>query len=373
MTAFVPNGPDNADAIDAALAAMPNDGGTLYFPAGKYFISRKVAHTLFNGQSSLIIKGDGSGVTQLFWPNARGGIDITCPSMLNAVTVRDMTLSTHTSGTDTALAITNTSGRAPPNNFNTSWRQTLIESITIEGDPRTYAYWDIGIVLNGVSVANFVDIYIEGGDGLIGGEERTSAGTGVLMQGVPAIAQFGVIFNFTRCLFSDLGIGIEIGSFIQGVTVSQCNFIGGTTTAIYSRATSLGENTLLAVSDSQFDAVATQIRLDKGIENVQISNSMFFVKQNQSGILQNRGAYLQVSNCLFVSGTKGGSFGTGISVTNGNQNAAIITGNIFHSLAIGVFIDINSSHVNVQSNSYSSNAQNVLNQGAFNTIGGGSE
>ncbi len=354
--AFVGDGTtDNAAALNAALAALPNSGGMIYFPAGKYLIGSPISKALFSGKSTIAIKGDGPGVTVLYWPSG-SGLSFIYTDLQNSVILKDISLSTGAAGGATGLMITNSASAL--SNANIQFEQTIIQSVTLEGDIKKRQYWSTAIQLQAVSAASFSDLYVQGGGGI--------NGAGVVLTGrTSAPAVYGILFNFTRCVFNDLGIGIEYGSFVQGVTVTQSNFNGGTT-GIHSSAGAIGVLSQLAVSDSQFNTSGTQILLETGVQSVQLINVMMFIPALQMGLRQVGGLYTQVTNSLFMgTGTPGGN---GVDIS-GEQLGANIVGNTFRTLNIGVALQPSSRHVNVQGNLYSGTTVDVNDLGVSNSIG----
>ena len=106
-----------------------------------------------------------------------------------------------------------------------------------------------------------------------------------------------------------------------------------------------------------------------------IHNNMFFVHASHAGIVLNAGH----SGGVMYAFSNNNFYGkaptvNGIVVTsNSPASVGTITGNAFTALNWAVvFTNSQASGWNVQSNAYSSNAANVVNGGAGNTIGGSS-
>src|SRR5205823_13240864 len=60
-------GTDNVNAFNAARAAVPSSGGTLYIPAGSYFLgSTTSSHYWLINRGNINVSGDGIGRSNLF-------------------------------------------------------------------------------------------------------------------------------------------------------------------------------------------------------------------------------------------------------------------------------------------------------------------
>jgi hypothetical protein len=354
----------NDTALSIALSLWAANGfGHIYFPAGKYKFTSKVTHVLIFSLPVLgmtrgfTISGDGQNATKLYWPNADGGLWLEQANSNQSIIVRDLSFVTNQAGGGTALRLLATGGFGPVP------AQSSITNLTFQGDdgggPGS-RYWTTSIDVVAWPLINFYNCLFVGAG---------SIGIGVRLSGT-ADNYYGILYNFTSCLFNILNTGILYDSFVQGVTVVGCNFNGGIY-GIHSPSTAQGILAQLAVTNSQFDNAGHQIFTEAAIGNTQINNCIFFVKEGFAGLQLSASLYPQVTNSWF-NGPSVTSAAQGIHV-EGPAIAGTITGNIFRSFGIGIVLAAGSAGVNVQSNSYSAVTTHVLNPGTGNTVGGGSD
>lgn len=350
---------DYSPLLTAALAASPN----IFLPAGVLPFASSVAYTFPNNTASLRMIGSG---TTLNWATAENGLTINFLGPLNSIQIRDMTLTTGLApATGAAITLNQAAALGSRNAAN----QSDFTNVNVRGSdgPNGANYWQVGIQNNGVSCINFTNFRLDG----ISGSAFQTVGSGVVLVGTASIIP--VIFNFVGCQFNYIGTGIVYGAYVQGVTVSQCNFVGGSVgigSPSSASGTVLSE---LSVVASQFNCASYGIQTITAIAGTNVSSSYFFV--SASGAV---GIFLEQT---LVFSLVGNSFngptptpeGAGIQIgTNPASLPGAITGNSFFRLGAGVVLTSGSSLVNVQSNAYASNTTNVANTGTSNTVGGGS-
>jgi hypothetical protein len=134
---------DNTAALNAALASLTGNGGSIFFPPGKYSFNSGIVYVMPAGVS-VTLAGAGAGNTVLTWPNASGGITFTASNNQNTFHIRDLTLTTAQVGSGTALGFIGV-GANSTQNF-----QSDIHNVQISGDDigpatPTFHYWSIGI------------------------------------------------------------------------------------------------------------------------------------------------------------------------------------------------------------------------------------
>lgn len=350
---------DNAQPLADALAASTDGRACVYFPQGKFKFSTPVNYVLPNASASVTIRGEGADVTELTWPSAGGGITINYSSPGNSSHIRDMTISTGQVAGGVGLHLHQTSCL---NQF----AQSDIHNVTFRGADNDVGsggldYWSAAYLVDGVSGTSVDTVTVYG--------SAHQQGVGGKYQG-SAIGCYAIYHNISKSTFNNLNMGVVYGSYSQGLTVTQSNFQNGVT-AIYAPpgASGLAQ---LQISDSQILVSGNGISLQSAIGGVMIHGNDFFAGAPNSSVFIN--PYSQVSITGNVFNSRGGS-GT-IGVTFGSPSAmgqaAVVSGNLFGGLSTGVLLMSGSSHVNVQSNVYTANVNDVENYGSGNTIGGSS-
>lgn len=352
---------DNATALTNALASGPAGRAAVYFPPGKYKFSNNVAYTLPSNSASATIIGAGSDVTELTWP-AGGGITLTEISQYNSVHVRDLSLTTGTTATGTALNIVQSQATVTSPAFTAP---SDISNIVIRGSDGYLQtnYWANGIVINGGSNFNFIN-------NTIASDSTYTHGNGVNIFGASLVIP--VAFNFIGNNFLGLNQAIIYGNYAQGFTIHQCNFTYGVQGIIAPN----GESGLdqLVVSDSQFGYLTgNAIVTASGVPNTQLIGNLFIEPNNANAInLQIAGLFSILGNTFAaVSGSPSGNAAISIGTTV-NSWPGVISGNVFKDqAAYSIQLQAASNHVNVQSNVYVTSPA-PSNAGTSNTIGGGS-
>ncbi len=97
---------DDAEAINAAIAAVPKQGGIVYFPPGVYLLNSSL---VVNGRTDLSFVGAGVSATRLQM-NANGVIVLSFMGVCSRITIRDLWLGAVTSfSSGAAISIVGTS------------------------------------------------------------------------------------------------------------------------------------------------------------------------------------------------------------------------------------------------------------------------
>jgi hypothetical protein len=312
---------DNAPAIAAAFAALVargGTGGTIHFPVGKYRFNSSVTLTLPSGLFSLTLVGEGADATVLHWPTT-AGLVIACSNQRHSVHVRDMTYTTGAANAGSGLRLTNSVLLGVI-------MQSDVTRCTFRGDDggAISNYWSIGVEVIGLSLISFCDV-LSYGPGVLG--------VGISVTGNAVTSpNFGIIYNFDRCTFLSHGIGIQYDSYIQGVSVSQCNFTN-CTTGINVPAGAIGI-TQLAVTTSQFDCTNVNIFVQSPIAGLMITNSLFYIASNGVGIVCSSTGFQNSITGNVFSGEPASVATIGISIS-GNITGSCVVGNTFYNLVTG--------------------------------------
>jgi hypothetical protein len=394
---------DNTAAWTAAIAALPAQGGTIEFGPGKWRFNSPVAcGGALAATGSISIIGQGQDETVLYFPNGGGGISVALSHPSQSIHARDFTITTGVANGSTAI---NVSQAVPLGAF----AQSTFTDITFRGDDN-YAtfYWTTNLALTGVSGVNVRGC-------LFWGPSANNASIGIALQGNLSVSPFyQIVINVDQCGFFGTIYGIEYGSYVQGVTVEQCNFTNGEI-GIYIPAGATGVLAQLNVTDSQFNTTLDQISMNSELVGGFFGQNLFFCPAGHSGIAAGTSTQCCAQSNQFVNavvgngigitadgpfwtitGNQSNSMATGVSLQAG-ASFCVVTGNLFQACSVGLVIAsagvqvtgnffnanalaINVTHtpslaaVNIQSNSYQNNTANTNPASTTGTvtIGGGS-
>jgi len=358
-----PGRADNGPALMAALNSSSGDGHCVSFPPGRFTFASTVTFRLLNGSASATVSGPGAGVTELNWPEG-GGLAFEFVGQNNSVHVRGLSLTTSTAGVGRALVLQQSAslGGNPADNALSD-----VTGVTIRGADG-YAvtdYWEIGVLIVGVSNVNMTGLVVSGP----GGEAYASRGQGVVLEG--SADDPPVVFNIAATTFNYLLKGLVYGNRVQGVTVSQSNFTGDS----YGIFVPEGLNGLdqLAVSDSQFNCALAGVYVGSYTSNTLFSSNLFIVPNTGTGILLKQAYLYSAVGNAFNSGSASMTSNHPVGIDIGpTAGGGTITGNLFDNMLAAVVLEKGSTGGNVQSNEYSNDPVTVKNLGSGNHVGGGS-
>jgi hypothetical protein len=354
---------DNSAAFAAAVAAGPSGRACVYFPPGKYAFSSQLVYTLPTTAASVTIMGAGIDITELTWAGG-GGFKVNYLGAFNSVHIRDMSITTGTTNTGSAISLIQTAASIP--NPAESALSDITNVVMRGADGYDVSdYWAGGIDVSGVSNINFVNVQGIG--------SPAQAGFGMRIQGTASLPP--VQFNITGSMFNSLQYGAIFGAYTQGITVNQSNFTANGTAGIHVPAGIVGTDQLTIIN-SQF-ASGIGINILSQYQNLMIANNLFII-QNIAGTygIYNNAAVLfaYIGNTFQNANAPSlGNNPVGIYVNNTSGVAGVITGNVFRYMSPAIRLDTSASAVNVQSNAYFNNNTNISNSGTGNTLGGGSQ
>ena len=353
---------DNSAALTAAAAACPTGRVAVYFPPGKYKFTSSWVYTMPSALCSIALFGAGPDVTELTFPSTHG-LNVQFNGAFNTAHIRDLTVTTGAAGGYTGI-------KFQQNVANSNPADTAVSDLTnvVLRGADNYAgtdYWTYAFQTVGVSNINFINVTAYGPGPTSGG--YTTVGTGFSLVTASSTMP-PVVFNFIGCTINYVGSGIEYGSYVQGVTVTNCNFVGGNIGIIVDNgATGLDQ---LTVTNSQFNCLANGILSDTAVGNTIITGNLFIVTQSPATAvdLNYCAIFAIVGNTVNGSG---GSSNNGIVINNTQGSyPGIITGNCFIGLGgTAVILQSASNHVNVQANVYAGSGGTVSNSGTSNSVG----
>jgi hypothetical protein len=353
-----PSNPNNTAALLAAIAACPAGRKHVYIPKGKWNFVGTAAYTMGLTSEAVMIYGAGADITELSWASGNG-LKLNYLGPFNSVHMRDLTFTTGAIVSGSGLWLNQTASSIPNPALNAL--STVRDCVFRGSDGYVIAdTWDTGLHIFGVSNVNVTSCAFLGNAALGG------AGRGIFIEGVAGLPP--VAFNVVSCNFAWNDVGIDYGNFVQGLSVVSSNFTGGNFGI--SNQPGLTELDQLTVTASQFNQILVNIHEQTNIANTMIMGNEFIIQSNAIGInLPAAGFYSVVGNTI---GGNGFTNTNGISIDN-SSSPGIITGNAFLGLTTAVNLQAASSGANVQSNSYASCSNTVVNSGTGNTVGGGSQ
>jgi hypothetical protein len=343
---------NNASAWAAALAALPSGGGCIYFPAGNYYSATAVSFTYpSTANYSLTLVGAGSDSSILYW-NGTSGVTISALLATQSIHIKDLTFATGAAGTYTGLTVNNAALLG-------NYAQSDITRTTFRGNNggALTNYWATGLSVVGMSNINYV------GD-LFYGNNSGTGGIGLSISGNGGTSPYySVVHNISGCGFYNLGIGLNYGTYVQGVTVSQSNFVNGQT-GIYAGAGETGLTELSIVGGNNFNSLSDVMILSP-LAGLIVTGNLFYVQGSEIGIYLNAtGNLATITGNVFTGLSATGSFG--ISVAS-NFSYGVVMANVFNTLDVGVSLP-GTSTWNVQANKYNNVSTAVGSPGA-NSVG----
>lgn len=350
---------DNLGAMQAAVAVSH----VLLFPPGKFQMSANWSiNTASSGIDTIVMQGAGKGATILYWP-AGGGLSINLNSgFRSCVSIQDMSFTTGTAGTgNPGLYLNGTTAVAAA----AICAQSKLSNLDFRGDdgPAVVNYWSNCIKVVNVCNVNYTSIEFTGP--APGSTGYTAAGLGVELSGSASLNSYSVVHNFQTCIFNYVGVAINYDTFVQGVTVNQCNMTGGTN-GIAAPATALGFDQL-TVSNNQINVNGAGIILACAAPQLAITGNYFILPANSVAVqLQIAGQFTIIGNNFQGDG---GANNAGIRVMLTTGPASTIVGNTFWQLTNGIFLNTTTNGVVVGQNGYANCTQNVDNIGGANLVG----
>jgi hypothetical protein len=354
---------DNTAKFNALVAQLINpvagkspqpgpSGWCISFPAGKYlFKSAPAAINYPTAIYSVTIAGAGADNTTLFFsgPNGQGSNGITVNAQdtgtqaLQSIHVRDLTFTTAVAGGYSALILAKTGSQG-------TFAQSDIVRTTFRGDDggALAYYWAAAVNVSGLSDINFDGDLFYGADG---------GGTGIVLAG-SGIGGVGTVYNIANSGFYSLGIGLAIESYVTGVTVTQSNFVNGST-CIWVPPSVSGVSNIAIVGGNNFNCTGTQILLQSPVNSLVMNGNLIYLGYNGTN---NIGVWLDApggQQYSFVNNVFSGLWCCGLSATgivanfsgSGTVNSAVVMGNTFFNLTLGTDLT-DAKYWNVQGNFY---------------------
>ena len=332
--------------LSNAVAALPGGGGAIHLRAGTYNFSSLVNITVPSGTCYTIF-GDGQDVT-IISAAGSGAIAFNYGNSLSCVTVKDLTIASGSNGLYQGLRLSNSAVNTNP----ALGPMTNVVRVAFRGsDGWTQTHsWATAIAIVNVSNVNLESVNVSG--------PATISGTGLSIQGLTGGSpSYAVVLNVTKSNFNWLGTAFIYGSYVQGVTFSQSNFVANTT-AMSSSISETGGLDQLNVFDCQFGSgSAGQVDLITGtsINSVNWHNNLMFVGASGNAISYTGGNGTISDNQIICTSTSGSA---GIVIAS-NIAPLTVNGNFISGCQTGISINSTDGYMTITNNNLYSNTASI--------------
>jgi hypothetical protein len=358
---------DNTAALTAAFAAQP--GRTcVQFPPGRFKFATPFTH-IYSGATyeSVTIQGAGQDVTEIIGPNNQSAFTFSLNGAFNAIHLKDFSLTTPSPcGSCTGIALNQL---ASPLLAPADTAQSDVTNVSMYGTDRDPTggsnYWGSHIVVTGLSMINFQNVYLQGIDA-----NENLAQVGISLVGI-SINQPPVVYNLSNVTANMMAIGLNVGCYVQGVTVNQSNFVGNKWGIYVAPGCDFSSPQVqLTVSNSQINSLYG-IYLNAVIDDFLIANNLIIIGDGGSQFGSVFYGVVVGANAQF--GTITGNLFNGASpiTTNGIDllgtlgKGGIITGNQFQNMTNGIVFNTGVTGWTVGANHYYSNTLNIGDNTAY--------
>ena len=328
---------DCSAALAAAIATLPTNGGTIFFPVGNFYFASNFFYTLANAPAAISFIGCGADISILTFASGCG-MGFTYRSFYNSTHFRDLTFATRGVGTATAVELLQTGTTTSP----AIAPQSDFTNVVFRGSDGYVVtnYWStcINVILVADVICN--NVVFSGPNPTSGG--YTTVGTGFSVSSGPNSNASVTMTAGSPGVVNDTAHGMAAGQAVQfigsgtlptGVTYATIYYVLNPTTNAYNlSATPLGAAINFTGSPSGTNIRETVPPIAP--INCQFINCLF----NYVDIGINYGNYAQgilVTQCNFTGGSYGVFVGANLiglselSVCNNQFNvgtAAIQTG-----------------------------------------------
>ncbi|WP_211749926.1 right-handed parallel beta-helix repeat-containing protein [Paenibacillus sp. Marseille-Q4541] len=341
---------DDALAFELAVEALPEVGGVLEFPPGRYYSSRAI----FIENKDVTIVGAGVQQTLLFFPDSDGIIYSTTNLFSDGFMCFDLSLVSVANDKYTGIRV------AYPSNMGSAWVNTIIERVVCTGSSGIAQYTD-GSNNNQVGENNWkVGIYLENSSVSFVSKCVTRAaapngGIGVWIAGwtVDVLVQ--------DCRFYGSGIGVNKSDKGEGLIVEQCIFVNVERGVVVNEGATQQQGVWVSVQNSHINYSHQGIAIIKQPQ-VFIDNCLIYKQGPDSGgfdILLSECDRSRITNSSLIV-RQGSGYSNGVVLQN--SDTVILGGNIIQEREVGVWVQENCNGIIIRSdNVISDNQTNILN------------
>lgn len=339
---------DNAAALSAAFAALGTRGGVIYFPQGKYKFNLAQTLTLPPSDAifDLTLLGDGADASVLVWGGTNGltvSYQDTSTAVNNQSThFRDLSFTTtSTGGAGNGLTLTQTGAGSGAANS----ALTELTRVAFRGDSGYGGsdFWGNNLTINAICNVNINDS-IFFGPGAI-------AGTGVSIDGIDS-NRFQIVLNMMATTINNCNIGVNVGDFVQGISLTSCN-ITDNNVGINVPGPTTGDVQLI-ITGCQIGITTgvahTGVNVVSAFNAVMLSNTLFVMGASGFGISLSQSFNFTIVGCQFqgVAGTE-----TAISIPSTLAGTmGLIADCLFTTLGTGINLGASASNVSIGVNQF---------------------
>ena len=354
-TQTVNYGTDDTTAVQAAFTAAQNaaTSGIVFFPHGLYFLNSQITGTFSdNRYASIGAVGEGPEASILYWP-ASSGMAITLNYPNQSFRVRELTFVT---GTNSALS-PNYTGLSISGYDTSPSTQSDISDVTFRGLIGTTHYWQTDVSVFGTSLILFSN------DWFVAPNDVSNKYSVVISNGSGSNES---VYNFIGSNWSGGGIGVYIGSYVQGVSFDTVSF-GGLYTAIQVASSSAGNIGGLLVTNSSFVTDDNTIVANTAFHSVGFTNNFFVLAANKIGIYLPQGSYQTTIVGNQFGYFAGGASGRGVDIESTNYLGTIV-GNAFYNMGTPYYLTSGTSGIVAADNSFYGSGNTGINLSSNNTV-----
>lgn len=206
---------DNVAALNAFFATFGSGthSGCVAFSAGRYTFLTKVTKTLLAKQG-VSFMGAGMAQTQLYWPNANGGLDLTYTNVANgtwessyASSFTNLSFITNAVNSGTGLYINGNKGGGNGES------PTVLQNVMFLGNSSTTA-WNIGAHFHRTSNVTISNLKYSG---IV---EQFAVGTAIFWD-APTFPESGVALNVDQLYVEFAAYGVHAQGAFEGITVQN--------------------------------------------------------------------------------------------------------------------------------------------------------
>lgn len=348
-------------AFDTAVGASQTGKICVYLPSGTYKFNTTHYVTLTASPSvgSITIKGDGPDVTNLNFVSGTTGLAITTNGPYQAFHIEDLSVLGGTFNTSTIgiSAYGNVDTSNPAVNA-----PSTISNVTVRGNDGYSQANGFGraITLNAVSNVNISNTQMHGPNDVL-----TYNSTCLELAG--RTTSNGVVFNVSRSQFLTCRQGIVYNSSVEGLTVTQSNFVGGLVGIIVP--TGATDGSMLSVIGNHFNVYNNGIDIEVDPGGVTIDSNYFIVNTQVTSanaiILKATQDYAITNNIL---ARQGSGTANGFVIGTYNTHSGIIQGNVFQNIATAITLQSGSQRATIGINSYAPSVTTKVSNSGTNNI-----
>ena len=345
----IPDGStNNSVAVQAAVTyALTTGRSVVLFPPKVTKLTGNVITATLSGQSGIAFVGAGMGVTQILIDNASGnGFSINCAdgnwwlnvSPSNSVAFRDMSIVTNKQNTGTGIFIDGGSLEGRPG------APMLIQNVEIRGNDDFAECFAKGVDLLDVCNINCSNVTI-----FVGGPNNR-VGVGFDIRATDATTD-PVQISFNHCKVTYGDIGWQIGEYVEGVYLTQCDGINNNRGVQWIATAESG----IHIVGGHFASYERCIRL-VGVFDGTITGVLLFRIGSEATfthvVLDGGGSLTVIGNVMRGLAADGD---TGIAITNvpdEGTHGIMVSGNQFANLVNGVAVFATTRKTYIGPNNY---------------------